>query len=73
MGKVEATIVGIVSKILVSIGEEIQSGQEVIVLESMKMLIPVESTQSGKVKAIHVQESDFVNEGAVLIELEEHS
>lgn len=71
MAKVEATIVGIVSKILVTIGEEIQAGQEVIVLESMKMLIPVESSIQGKVTAIHVKESDFVNEGEVLIELEE--
>ncbi|MCH5584026.1 biotin/lipoyl-binding protein [Shimazuella sp. AN120528] len=71
MAKVEATIVGIVSKILVSIGEEIQKGQEVIVLESMKMLIPVESAIAGKVTAVHVKESDFVNEGEVLIELEE--
>jgi acetyl-CoA carboxylase biotin carboxyl carrier protein len=71
MAKVEATIVGIVSKILVSIGDEIQVGQEVIVLESMKMLIPVESTVTGIVKAVHVKESDFVNEGEVLIELEE--
>jgi acetyl-CoA carboxylase biotin carboxyl carrier protein len=73
MVRVEATMVGIVSKILVSIGEEIQSGQEVLILESMKMLIPVESTKNGRVKAIYVKESDFVNEGEVLIELEEMS
>jgi acetyl-CoA carboxylase biotin carboxyl carrier protein len=73
MVRVEATMVGIVSKILVSIGEEIRSGQEVLILESMKMLIPVESTKNGIVKAIYVKESDFVNEGEVLIELEEMS
>jgi acetyl-CoA carboxylase biotin carboxyl carrier protein len=68
--KIEATIVGIVSKILVSIGDEIQEGQEVIVLESMKMLIPVEAPAAGKIAAVHVKEMDFVNEGDVLVELE---
>lgn len=71
MARIEATMVGIVSKVLISIGDEVQVGQEVVVLESMKMLIPVEATKSGKVTTIHVQESDFVNEGDLLVELEE--
>ncbi|MXQ55368.1 biotin/lipoyl-containing protein [Shimazuella alba] len=71
MSRVEATIVGTVSKVLVSIGDDIQSGQEVVILESMKMLIPVEATKAGKVTAIHVKEMDFVNEGDTLIVLEE--
>lgn len=71
MTRVEASIVGIVSKVLVSVGDEVHAGQEVIILESMKMLIPVEATSGGKVTNIHVDETDFVNEGDLLVELDE--
>jgi acetyl-CoA carboxylase biotin carboxyl carrier protein len=72
MAQVEANIAGIVSKVLVSVGDEIQVSQEVVVLESMKMLIPVEVMQSGKVIHIHVREGDFVHAGDLLVELDEH-
>lgn len=61
---------GIVTKINVTPGERVESGQEVVVLESMKMQIPVASPASGQVKAIHVKEGDFVNEGDPLLEID---
>jgi acetyl-CoA carboxylase biotin carboxyl carrier protein len=62
---------GVVLEFLVKPGEEISVDQDVVMLESMKMQIPVQSTVNGKVKAIKANEGDFVNEGDVLIEVEE--
>ncbi|MEK4222544.1 acetyl-CoA carboxylase biotin carboxyl carrier protein subunit [Bacillus sp. FSL W8-0116] len=70
MSAIQASMAGSVWKILVSEGEKITSGQDVIILESMKMEIPISSEEEGIVKAIYVQEGDFVNEGDDLIEME---
>jgi len=61
---------GNVWKILVNVGDQVEIGQEVVILESMKMEIPIESEISGKVSEIKVKEGDFVNEGDVLITIE---
>jgi acetyl-CoA carboxylase biotin carboxyl carrier protein len=70
MSQVMATMAGNVWKIVVSVGEQVEEGQDVVILESMKMEIPIAAETSGIVKEIKVQEGDFVNEGDVLIELE---
>jgi acetyl-CoA carboxylase biotin carboxyl carrier protein len=70
MSAIQASMAGSVWKILVTEGEKITSGQDVVILESMKMEIPISSEEEGIVKAIHVQEGDFVNEGDNLIEME---
>jgi acetyl-CoA carboxylase biotin carboxyl carrier protein len=70
MSQVVASMAGSVWKISVSVGDKVEEGQDVIILESMKMEIPVAAESSGVVKQIHVQEGDFVNEGDVLLELE---
>lgn len=70
MREITATMAGTVLKILVSNGEKVASGQEVIMLESMKMEIPIESDTEGIVKEMKVNIGDFVNEGDVLIVLE---
>lgn len=69
MTKVEASMAGTVWKLLVQVGEEVQAGQDVIILESMKMEIPITAEVDGKVSQIHIEEGSFVNEGDVLIEL----
>jgi len=61
---------GNVWKILVSVGDQIEEGQNVVILESMKMEIHIAAEKSGTVKEIKINESEFVNEGDVLIELE---
>ncbi len=61
---------GNVWKILVQVGDNIEEGQDVIILESMKMEIYIASDRKGGVKEIRVQEGDFVNEGEVLLDLE---
>ncbi|MBA4537623.1 acetyl-CoA carboxylase biotin carboxyl carrier protein subunit [Bacillus aquiflavi] len=67
MKEITATMAGTVLNILVSAGEEVTAGQEVLMLESMKMEIPVESSHSGKVKEVKVNVGDFVNEEDTLI------
>lgn len=70
MKQVVSNMAGVVLEYLVQPGEQIAVDQDVVMLESMKMQIPVQSTVAGKVKAIRVNEGDFVNEGDVLLELE---
>jgi acetyl-CoA carboxylase biotin carboxyl carrier protein len=70
MSQVVASMAGSVWKIVVSVGDQVEEGQDVVILESMKMEIPVAAESSGVVKQIFVQEGDFVNEGDVLLELE---
>ena len=70
MKQIAANMAGNVWKILVQVGDQVEEGQEVTILESMKMEIPIEAEDRGKVKEIKVNEGDFVNEGDVLIILE---
>jgi len=56
--------------LMVSPGEQITSGQDVVCLESMKMEVNVNAMESGKIKEVKVGIGDFVNEGDVLIVLE---
>jgi acetyl-CoA carboxylase biotin carboxyl carrier protein len=64
---INAHITGTVWKIEVKEGEEIQEGSTVVILESMKMEMPVESEIEGVVEVIHVREGDSVIEGQVLV------
>jgi acetyl-CoA carboxylase biotin carboxyl carrier protein len=70
MKEITASMAGTVLNVFVSSGDSINSGQEVIMLESMKMEIPIESEGSGVVKELRVSIGDFVNEGDVLLVLE---
>jgi len=67
---VEAHITGTVWKIECEVGDEIEEGDTVIVLESMKMEMPVEAEDSGTVKEILCEEGQAVNEGDTLVVLE---
>jgi len=69
MAQVKAHITGTVWKIEVKVGDAVAEGQTVVVLESMKMERPVESTGAGTVSAVLVKEGESVEEGAPLIEL----
>ncbi len=67
--RVNAHITGTVWKIEVEVGDSVTLGQTVVILESMKMEMPVEATAAGKVTAILVKEGDAVEEGAAVVEL----
>jgi acetyl-CoA carboxylase biotin carboxyl carrier protein len=67
---VEAHITGTVWKIECEVGQEIEEGDTVAILESMKMEMPVEAEDDGKVKEIKCSEGQSVKEGDVLVVLE---
>jgi acetyl-CoA carboxylase biotin carboxyl carrier protein len=68
--EVEAHITGTVWKIECRVGEQIAEGDTVVVLESMKMEMPVEAEDPGVVKEILCEEGQAVNEGDTLVVLE---
>ena len=70
MPEVEAHITGTVWKIEVEVGDSVQEGDTVVVLESMKMEMPVEAEDPGVVKEILVEEGQSVSEGDALVVLE---
>jgi acetyl-CoA carboxylase biotin carboxyl carrier protein len=67
---VEAHITGTVWKIEVAVGDTIEEGDTIVILESMKMEMPVEAEDSGVVKEILCEEGQAVNEGDTLVILE---
>ncbi|MGI9327791.1 MAG: acetyl-CoA carboxylase biotin carboxyl carrier protein subunit [Pseudomonadales bacterium] len=67
---VESEVAGNVWKIHVSEGEQVSPGQELMILESMKMEIPVESPAAGKILQLRVAPEDAVEEEQVLVVLE---
>jgi biotin carboxyl carrier protein len=68
--EVEAQITGSVWKIEKAVGDTVSEGDVLIILESMKMEIPVEAPCSGRITAIRVTEGASVEEGAVLVVIE---
>jgi acetyl-CoA carboxylase biotin carboxyl carrier protein len=68
--QIEAHITGTVWKIEVAPGDSVDEGDTVVILESMKMEMPVESEESGVVKEVTVEEGESVSEGDTLVVLE---
>jgi acetyl-CoA carboxylase biotin carboxyl carrier protein len=66
---VRAHITGTVWKVLVREGDEVAEEQTLVVLESMKMEMPVESPGGGQVDRVHVEEGQAVEEGDLLLTL----
>ena len=66
---INAHITGTVWKITTAVGQKVDEGDTVAILESMKMEMPVEAEQSGVVAEILVKENQQVMEGAPLIRL----
>ena len=66
---VRAHIAGTVWKLQVSFDDEVEEGETVAILESMKMEMPVEAPIAGRVTAIHVAPGRFVEEGEAIMEL----
>lgn len=70
MKEITASMAGTVLNVFVSTGDQVNPGQEVVMLESMKMEIPIESGVEGVVREVKVRAGDFVNEDDVMIILE---
>jgi acetyl-CoA carboxylase biotin carboxyl carrier protein len=69
MANVEAHITGTVWKIEVAVGDTVDEGDTVVILESMKMEMPVEAEDEGTIREIRCQEGQAVNEGDTLVVL----
>ena len=69
MKQITAMMAGTVIEVLVKPGDDVSDGQDVIIIESMKMQLPVQSEQTGKVAEVKVSSGDFVNEGDTLLVL----
>jgi acetyl-CoA carboxylase biotin carboxyl carrier protein len=69
MADVAAHITGTVWKIEVKVGQQVSEGETLVILESMKMEIPVHPEAGGTVERIAVSEGDVVQEGDLLVVL----
>lgn len=67
--RVLAHITGTVWKVLVQVGDVVAAEQELLILESMKMEMPIEAAGAGKVASIAVSPGQAVEEGDLLLEL----
>jgi acetyl-CoA carboxylase biotin carboxyl carrier protein len=70
MPNVEAHITGTVWKIEVEVGDTVEEGDTVVILESMKMEMPIEADDEGTVAEIRCEEGQAVSEGDTLVVLE---
>ena len=70
MADVEAHITGTVWKVECEVGQSINEGDTLVILESMKMEMPVEAEDDGVVKEISCEEGQSVSEGDTLVVLE---
>ncbi len=65
-----ASIPAVVSEILVQVGDQVRSGDKLILLESMKMILPIVAPCDGQIAAIHCQPGQAVQTGVQLVEIE---
>lgn len=70
MKTVKAEMAGTVLEVKVKVGDKIAANQEIVVLESMKMEVPVVSPVAGTIKSVKKAAGDFVNEGEGLVDIE---
>lgn len=69
MKSIKSPMAGSVWKIVANVGQQIDYGDTILILESMKMEIPVEADNAGTISALLVNEGDVVDEGTPLVEL----
>ncbi len=70
VAEVHAEMVANVWKVVVTEGADVSEGDTLLILESMKMEIPVLAEETGSVVKLHVAEGDVVQEGDLLAEIE---
>ena len=69
-GGLTAPMNGSIVRVLVAVGQNVEAGTQLVVLEAMKMEHSIRAPQAGVVKALFCQEGDMVAEGCALVELE---
>jgi biotin carboxyl carrier protein len=65
--RIESEVTGSVWKVVVGVGDPVSEGDVLLILESMKMEIPLESPVAGRVAELLVKPQDTVEEGQVLV------
>ena len=60
---------GSVWKVHVAVGDQVAEGQELFIMEVMKMEVPYEAPAAGTVSAVHIAEGDVVQEGQLALEI----
>ncbi len=65
--EIQSPITGSVWKIIKAVGDEVEEYETIMIMESMKMEIPVESPKNGKILEIKVKEGDSVIEEDVVV------
>ena len=67
MTDIKAHITGTIWKIKVKAGDKVDEGDVLVIIESMKMEMPIEANDPGTVKEVKAKEGQAVNEGDVLL------
>lgn len=70
LASLSASIPAVVSEILVAVGDEVRVGAKLLLLESMKMIMPIQAPCGGRVKAINCSIGDAVQPGVQLVEID---
>ena len=68
--QVKSEIAGSVWKIIAETGADLAADDVIVILESMKMEIPVVAPKAGKLTDIHVAEGDMIGEGQLIVTLD---
>jgi acetyl-CoA carboxylase biotin carboxyl carrier protein len=68
--QVKAELAGNLWKVVVKEGQQVSADETLMILESMKMEIPVNAPKAGRVTRIHIKEGESVQEGQLLAEVE---
>ncbi len=66
MAEVRAEMVANVWKVVAAEGDQVEDGDTLVILESMKMEIPVLAEESGTLSKLHVGEGDVIQEGDLI-------
>ena len=70
MAEITAPMTGKVIDILINVGDQVKTDDELLILEAMKMEMPIVSEDDGVVKEIRCKKDDTVDSGAVLVVIE---
>jgi pyruvate carboxylase subunit B len=66
---IPAPMAGSIMEVLVAVGDQVTKGQEILIIESMKMEIPLESPAAGTVEELLVAPAQRIDEGQLLLRL----
>ncbi len=69
MSEIKSPMAGTIFELIAAVGDAVEEGDELVILESMKMEIPVEAPNDGTIAEVHVAQGDQVQEGDLLVTL----